>query len=396
MRICVLTTSFPRRQDDEASVFVGRLVSALSRSGVTGCLVVPYDRSEKTREQVGGIEIFRYKYGLFSRGRLAFGSGIIPNLKARPWLIFQAPMLLFRMWLYAFNLRGKYDLLQANWILSALPAYFIKMFVGTPYVITLRGEDVRVLSRQPFKTLLAPAIKSADYIVSVNKGFLEDIGRAYSVSDKKLHFIPNGVEVPAVAEDELQVFKKQKGISDRLKYLLFIGTIIPRKRLEALIKLVAEPKMSSFSLIACGRTLDSAYLKTLNELAKELKCEERVRFEGSVAPSKIPHYLSICRFYASASEFEGRSNAMLEALAAGRVVIASDIAAHRELIVDQESGLLFDVNRISELSSRLLEIDSEPERYQALARQGRFLSSSYSWQACADSYIELFNRALTN
>ena len=138
-RIAVLSTSYPRRSDDDAGVFVARLVSALSKEGATGTVLVPYDQNEPKSEIQGNFKIERYRYGVFSKGRLAFGSGILPNLRKDPTLIFQAPALIIQGARAAAKASKESDVMHCNWIVSALSGFLAKLITKKPYVVTARG-----------------------------------------------------------------------------------------------------------------------------------------------------------------------------------------------------------------------------------------------------------------
>src|SRR5687767_3818142 len=137
MELCILTTSYPRHAADDAGIFVKRLVEALSSEGATGAVVVPRDADEPTIELQQGFRVRRFHYGWPKHGGLAFGAGILPNLKSKPWLIFQAPGLILAM-SRAAAAEQSARLLHANWLIAGLSAYLCARKNRKPYVITLR------------------------------------------------------------------------------------------------------------------------------------------------------------------------------------------------------------------------------------------------------------------
>ena len=110
IRICVLTTSYPRHSEDDASIFVQRMIRAMSKQDIAGFILVPRDSTEPQREQTGPFTVIRFSYSLFRKGALAFGGGIVPNMKRDPLLALQAPGLLFSMFWNAWKLRKQYDI----------------------------------------------------------------------------------------------------------------------------------------------------------------------------------------------------------------------------------------------------------------------------------------------
>ncbi len=392
MRICVLTTSYPRAADDDAGIFVKRLVDAYSAQGAQGFVVVPHDKDEPLTAQEGTFKIQRYRYGIFSAGRLAFGAGVLPNLRVNPWLILQAPFLLLRMLWCAISLRGSYDVLHANWCMAGLVAWMAALLTGKPYLISVRGEDVRFSRPLLLRLLLMLPFKQAAGIVSVNDSFLGELRERYHLSSQKLCTIPNGVEVQPPSADALMRFCQRSGLQPQAKYLLFVGTIIPRKRVTILIDLLSRPEMADYSLILCGRIDDEQCVQHVQAYAKNCGVQSRLHITGKVSPAEVPYFLSLARCYVSASEFEGRSNSVLEACAARLPVCLSDISAHRELI-SSAGGFLFTEIDLGAAAAFILRLDGDAAFREQITKQAYEIVQGLSWEMCAGRYLELLGRA---
>ncbi|MBN8548795.1 MAG: glycosyltransferase family 4 protein [Deltaproteobacteria bacterium] len=389
-RICLLTTSFPRFPDDEASVFLQRLVEGYSDSGASGIVIVPRDKTEEPRSTCGNFAIERFGYGVFRRGALAFGAGIMPNIRRNPTLLLQAPMLLLQLTRLAIVKRAEYDVLHANWALALLAAWVASYVTKKPYVVTLRGEDIPLIRKPILRLLCGLALKRAAAIVSVNQQFLTDIRSVVKLDSEKCFVVPNGVSVRVPAPAESAAFLATRGLSGK-KFALFVGTVIPRKRVEALVRALKLPSLQEHYLVICGRLDDTTYVEELKKLALELGVTERLRLEGGTAPSKIPLYLQAADLYLSASTFEGRPNAVLEALSAGTLVAVSEIAAHAEIVQHGVNGFLFNADEISTLD-RILSGEAASTVVRTRVREAASKSlKGHSWESCAQSYLNIFN-----
>lgn len=388
MRLCVLTTSYPRSSGDDAGIFVERLVAALAEPIESVTVVVPHDDTEAMVEVRGKVDIRRFRYGLWRRGRLAFGLGIAPNIAARPLVVFQIPGLLLGMFRCAARLRARTDVILANWISAGLIAYSLRRFFGIPYVIVLRGGDVRLV--KAFPRLFRPVFRAARGVVAVSESLRAEIRDVLPDVAAGTTIIHNGVTVRTVAAEEVQRFLSKRGLRQE-RYLLFVGSVIPRKRIEDLVELLAVNSLSDYELVVCGRIGADAYRREILERARALGVGARVRFEGLVPPDEIALYLAGAAAYISAAEFEGRPNGLLEAMVVGLPCVVSDIPPHRELIEDGKSGVLFSLLDREGVAQRLATLLRSPDECARLGAEAKVRVSAQTWERCAEQYLSILD-----
>ena len=90
MKICMLTTSYPRFRGDYAGNFVHNLTKELVKNHIKVTVVAPHDHNTKNFEQIDGVDIYRFKYWFTKKGhRLTYGSGIPSNIVNSPIAIVQ-------------------------------------------------------------------------------------------------------------------------------------------------------------------------------------------------------------------------------------------------------------------------------------------------------------------
>lgn len=381
-RICIVTTSYPRSERDDAGIFIKRLVLALSRLGARGAVVVPFDQNEPLSESHEGFEIVRFRYGVFARGSLAFGAGIIPNLKLAPLRALQIPLLMIGF-VVKILLQRELRAIYAQWLVSAIPALIAGQIKGVPVIVSARGEDLRLLRRALPRAVILPFLKRARGIIAVSESAALELQRLTGI---EATVIPNGVEHIDPSEAELMAAKELIGFNPNERYLLFVGSVIRRKKIELLIELLAKLPESSYHLLIVGRLADEVYLSYLRGLASTLGVKDRLRFVGVCAPELISALHKITGIYLTASEFEGRPNAVLEALAAGSIVFASDIPSHREIIVEGENGFIF--REIDEAVRLIVSVDDRQKIGAAAQRSVQ----SRSWSKAAKSYLDLLEQ----
>lgn len=379
--ILILTTSYPRTPDDEAGIFVARLIAGMNVHKISGTLLVPHDQDEPEREQQGGVSIKRFSYGVFSRGRLAFGAGIVPNLRRNPLLALQAPGLLIAFAFQAIAHRQSYDILHCNWAITAVPGMVAGLLARKPYVVTIRGEDLRLLRKRLFRAVLALPFRYAAAITCVSESTANELTEHYPNHSKKIVTIVNGVSVPEPDPATYATFQAAHPELQDSKIAIFIGTIIPRKQVHVLIETFATERLSNWKLLILGRLLDTSYVATIMNLIKETSCTERILLKGAVSPVEVPLYLKSADVYVSASEHEGRPNSVLEALATGTPVILSNIEAHREIVAEYRTGFLFELGNSSALAEQITCVPTIKTPIEIR-----------SWADTALEYLGLFNQ----
>ncbi|RME60696.1 MAG: glycosyltransferase [Candidatus Dadabacteria bacterium] len=284
------------------------------------------------------------------------------------------------------------DLFLVNWSINGLAAYIAKKITRKPYILVLRGRDIQLLKAKFIKFLLSAVFKNASFIISVNKGFIDKIKEDFSISQDKLAVIENGVSIYLPKEEEVKEFLKQEGLEEG-RYIAFVGTVVPRKGVELLLELIG---CINYRLLIAGRIASEGYYSKLLERVKELGVGSRVVFKGAVSPFKVSFYLAVSRYYISFSNFEGRPNALMEALAAKKVVIASDIEAHREVIKDGETGFLVsrDLEGVRKAKEIIERLDSDNREYLKVSEAAFKWARRFSWERSAKKYIEVFKKVL--
>ena len=371
LRACVLTTSFPRNATDDAGIFVKRLLEALGAEGVSGTIVVPFDRDEPPVETLAAFTIKRFRYGIFSPGRLCFGAGIVPNIRARPALLLQVPALLLRFAEGLLRDRHGHDVVIANWVSCGFAAWLAAIVTGKPYLIVLRGEDIRLLRMRFLAPFFIPALRSARRLVTVSSELQGELITRFPFVESKCSTILNGTGFESPVKPR-ETMRERLGIPAAAKVLVSVGTIIPRKRPHLLVQLLAQPGMEEWQLLLIGRTEDQQYVQRLREDIAAHRVGGRVRLVGPVSPDEVPDYLIAADCVASASEFEGRPNAILEALSLRLPVMATDIPAHRLVLEEGALGFLWSETALAAVPARFTQwlAGFDPQRLPALRSWG--------------------------
>jgi glycosyltransferase involved in cell wall biosynthesis len=200
-------------------------------------------------------------------------------------------------------------------------------------------------------------------------------------------YVPYGAKV-SPRDADTNVLRRLGVENDR--YILFVGALVPEKGVHHLIRAFnALNAESGFDLaIVGGNPYGSAYELSLRELAGD-----HVKFLGSVYGSDAENLFKGAYFYATASELEGTSPALLSAMGFGNCVLVSDIPENLETIGD--AGMTFRNMNVSDLSSKMLQLILHPNlvedyRKRAVERVARY----YSWESVAQRIEEVYSTIL--
>ena len=173
MKVCILTSSFPRFKKDHAGIFIYHLSMWLAKKGVEVVVISPHDNGFAISERWDGIRIIRFPYFFpLKYQRLCYGAGIPQNVKRNLIAKIQIPLfiiseIIFSLWVIK---KLKMDIIHAHWSLpQGLTGLICKNVLKVACVTTLHGSDIHGLRYPILKSLNAKIIKNSD-ICTANSG----------------------------------------------------------------------------------------------------------------------------------------------------------------------------------------------------------------------------------
>jgi glycosyltransferase involved in cell wall biosynthesis len=195
VRLVVLTTSYPRWEGDPAGVFVA-------------------DAVERLRER--GIEVEVVSPASFPHFGIAYGSGVVGNLRRQPWKALLLPAMLAAFARAARRASRGADLVHAHW----LPAGAVALACGCPFVVQLWGTDVELARRA--RPLARRVLRRARLVVCASRALAE---AARELGAREVRVIPSGVEIPKDVADPADPPE-----------ILFAGRLSPEKGIRELVE----------------------------------------------------------------------------------------------------------------------------------------------------------------
>ncbi|NMC50401.1 MAG: glycosyltransferase family 4 protein [Desulfovibrio sp.] len=258
---------------------------------------------------------------------------------------------------------------------------------GIPYVVSLRGGDVPGFDPglRLFHTILAPvrraALRRARAVVANSRGLADLSERTDPVP---VTVIPNGVDAALYGSGP----GREPGACPAR--LLFVGRLATQKNLDFLLTELAALRREAgppFELHLAG---GGPRERRLRELAHALGLNRHVVWHGHLDRRRIIELYGESDILVFPSHAEGMPNVVLEAMAGGLPVLASDVMGTNELVVHGETGYLFAPGDSGTFRARLRDLLASPERARRMGLAGRErVVRDYTWEAVARAYESL-------
>jgi glycosyltransferase involved in cell wall biosynthesis len=336
VKVAVLTTSYPRYTGDAAGHFVGEAVERLRRRGVEVAVASPASFGD---------------YGI------AYGDGIVGNLRRRPWRAARLPLFIASFRKAAAEAAAGADLVHAHW----LPTGAIAGRLGKPYVVQVWGTDLELARRAP--RLFRRILRGARAVV-VASSWLADEARALGA--ESVEIIPSGVDVAEAVAAEAEP-----------PHVLYVGRLSPEKGVRELV----EATQGLEARVVGDGPLRELVPGAAGFVPHDRLCDEYGRAAVVVCPSHREGFGVVCA----------------EAMAHGRPVVASAVGGLLDLVVDGETGVHVPPGDVRALRAALERLLADRELRRRMGEAGRArVRERFSWGAVTDATLRAYEDVLAS
>jgi glycosyltransferase involved in cell wall biosynthesis len=394
MRVLVVASSFPLHPDDGGPRSALDLCAALQRH-VDVTALAPSQPGALARERWGELEVRRFSYfRLRAQQRIAYGAGLRETLSGSACAQLQIP------WFVAAEARAVRALARERGCelvhsLGLVPQGLAVAWARGrdrrfAHVATLHGSDAYFLPRVPAARRIARWIRArVDAVLAPAEPVRECFDRVLG-APSHARVVHPGVDTALY----------RKAVSPRAEspfpggFVLFAGRLVAQKGLDVLLRALprVRERHPELGLVVLG---DGPLADPLRSLARELGLEPWVRFAGAVDRAQVAAHLQACRVACAPSivDLRGQSEAapplLLEALAAGARLVATDAGGAPELVVPGRSGWLALAGDPADLAAQLLlALDAPPPPCVAET------ADAHDWTRVAQQHLEVYEDAL--
>ena len=387
MRILTFTTLYPNAVWPQFGIFVETRLRKLVESGqVSARVVAPSPWFPFQSRRFG-------KYGEFARiprQEERFGLAIdhpryplIPKvgMTVAPFLLFTAVLPLLRRQI-ADGL--DFEAIDAHYMYpDGVAAVMLGLALDRPVAVTCRGSDINTMSKYQLpRKQITWAAKRAAAVVTVSQGLRGRLS-ALGIEPAAVRVLRNGVDLELFRPVERPIARARLGLTGPV--LVSVGNLVRLKGHDLIIN--ALTALRSTTLLVVGRGPERA---TLEALARKVGVADRVRFLEPVSQPQLREIYCAADAVILASSSEGWPNVLLESMACGTPVIATDIPAAREIIRAPEVGQILAERTSESIVQSVTTLLASPRKSMAI----RAYAEQFSWDHATTGQLQMFDEMI--
>lgn len=277
---------------------------------------------------------------------------------------------------------GGFDLIDAHYFYpDGVAAVRIAGALGLPVTVTARGTDLNLIPNYalPRRQIIAAA-EQASHMMTVCEALKKPL-LEMGIADEKVSVLRNGVDLEQFTPQDRDQARARWGLERPT--LVSVGGLVPRKGHDIIIRALSS--LPDIDLLIAG---DGPEQAALERLIRERDLGRRVRLLGRVAHEDLAGLYSASDCLVLASDREGWANVLLEAMACGTPVVATNIWGTGEVVRAPEAGLLVDARTPEALSDAIGTLLTDPPDRAAT----RAYAEQFSWDATTNAQLAIFSR----
>lgn len=399
MKVLILTSSYPTAPERGEGAFIRDLALSLIPDQEP-VVLAPHYRGALVREENPGVTVYRFPYMIpFSAEGLAYGAGIPFNIRKNPLLAVEIVPFLLAGFLWTAHVlrRESCGVIHSQWLVpQGLIGAIVRTVQKTPHVATVHGSDLSLVCRYPrlLGGLCRFILRHSD-AVTVNSRFNRDRLLAVApAAQDKISVIPMGVPPghPGVPG------KERPGHPGSDPVILSVGRLIRWKGFSFLIAAMPSviERYPDARLVIAG---DGPDRLLLGEQVRELGLERHVRFTGHLPRTDLDDLFRSATVFVLPSitlgtDTEGLGVVLLEAMAAGCPVVATNTGGIPDIITDGETGFLVPEQDPRALAGAIVRLLSDGKLRDTIGMNGLIRAAEkFSWKVVSARFSEVYSAA---
>lgn len=302
----------------------------------------------------------------------------------------------------------QYDVIHANFFMSAMAALPLARLTNTPLAVTFHalGKVRRLYQKQDdhFSDLRfsieEEIVREADCIIAECPQDERDLIELYDADPERIRMVPCGHDPEELVPIDMQEARRMLGWAQDTFYVLQLGRMVPRKGIDNVIRGLARLRRTHgipARLCVVGGDLNSGgagdidELNRLTQIAQEEGVEDAVEFTGSRERSVLNRYYSAADVFVTTPWYEPFGITPIEAMACCRPVVGSDTGGIKYTVVDGETGYLVPPKDADALATRLATLAQDRDLGMRMGRAGAARARGlFTWRAVGLELNQIF------
>lgn len=328
-----------------------------------------------SNEKISGINVYRFPY-------LSFWNMSCP--------IISLPMIFFNLDCFdIIHLQGL-NMTSNSTLLSCITS-----LKGRQYIITTHGV-AELLARKDHSLLytLNLYLKKAERIIALCNYEAKNLV-SLGVPEDKIVIIPNGVDLKRFKNkpnyEQIELFRKKYALNKLV--VLYVGRVAGNKGLEILIQAALSFKNEAISFIIVGPIFDKNYFDNLSSLLEIYGLNKKFLFTGWLPDSQVVDLYFLADIFVFPSLVDTFGLVNLDAMAAGKPIIATSTGGVPEVVIDGETGIIVKPGDYLELSKALRKLVVDEPLRKYMGEKGKYLARyNYSWENICNKTLSLYRQ----
>ncbi|MDH5436483.1 MAG: glycosyltransferase [Gammaproteobacteria bacterium] len=289
--------------------------------------------------------------------------------------------------------KDKFNIIDAHFgYPDGYAATLLGKWFSVPVCITMRGTEVPHAKSFLKRRHLIKAMERASQLFSVSSS-LKEHAVNLGIDESKIQVVGNGVDVERFYPVSKEVARQQVRIPQEAKVLITIGGLVERKGFHRVIEVMPslmEKHPNLHYLIVGGASAEGDWSEKLKSMVVDAGLQSRVHFLGTMSPDKINIPLSAADVFVLSTRNEGWANVILEAMACGLPVVASDVGGNAEVVANKHIGTIVPFGDRDTLCDELGLALSRKWDHEAIIDYAK----ANSWNKRVDLLVSVFNTVL--
>ncbi|RKD32279.1 glycosyltransferase family 4 protein [Thermohalobacter berrensis] len=238
---------------------------------------------------------------------------------------------------------------------------------------------------------LKRSVEKADKIITISKNSKKEIIKFLDVSEEKVEIVHPGIDIKLYNRDfnreEINKVREKYKLPE--KYILYLGTLEPRKNISTIIKAyqnLLKKYDTNIYLVIAGKK--GWMYKEIFKKVKDYGIEKKVIFTGYVDEEDKPLIYKMSKAFVFPSLYEGFGMPVLEAMSAGVPVITSNTSALPEVVGN--AGLLVNPKSTKELTNAIIKVIEDRNSRNKMVQEGIRQSKKFSWKRSAEKLLQVY------